>query len=159
MWWFLSLHFGFRARDESRKLLWGDVQLQQDPVQDCREVLVWINERGTKTRKGQENGHQRAFQPKIYATGTERCPIKFYKLFRDHRPEEMKQPDSPFFLAVRQGSRRQKSEIWYMKAPLGKKQMGKFLSVAADNAGIQRTCRSVKRAQKQTNSTVIQIGE
>ena len=32
MWWFLSLHFGFRARDESRKLLWGDVQLQQDPV-------------------------------------------------------------------------------------------------------------------------------
>ena len=139
MWWFLSLHFGFRARDESRKLLWGDVQLQQDPVQDCREVLVWINERGTKTRKGQENGHQRAFQPKIYATGTERCPIKFYKLFRDHRPEEMKQPDSPFFLAVRQGSRRQKSEIWYMKAPLGKNQIGKFLSVAADNAGIQRT--------------------
>ena len=40
MWWFLSLHFGFRARDESRKLIWGDVQLQQDPVQDCREVLV-----------------------------------------------------------------------------------------------------------------------
>ena len=34
MWWFLSLHFGFRARDESRKLRWGDVELQQDPVQD-----------------------------------------------------------------------------------------------------------------------------
>ena len=138
MWWFLSLHFGFRARDESRKLRWGDVELQQDPVQDGREILVWINERGTKTRKGQENGHQRAFQPKIYATGTERCPIKFYKLFRDHRPEEMKQPDSPFFLAVRHGSRREKSEIWYMKAPLGKNQIGKFLSSAADNAGIQR---------------------
>ena len=30
MWWFLSLHFGFRARDESRKLRWGDVELQQD---------------------------------------------------------------------------------------------------------------------------------
>ena len=86
VWLFLSLHFGFRARDESRKLLWGDVQLQQDPVQDGSEILVWINERGTKTRKGQENGHQRAFQPKIYATGTDRCPIKFYKLFRDHRP-------------------------------------------------------------------------
>ena len=139
MWWFLSLHFGFRARDESRKLRWGDVELQQDPVQDGREMLVWINERGTKTRKGQENGHQRAFQPKIYATSTERCPIKFYKLFRDHRPKEMKQPDSPFFLAVRHGSRRENSEIWYMKAPLGKNQIGKFLSAAADNAGIQRT--------------------
>ena len=82
MWWFLSLHFGFRARDESCKLCWGDVKLQLDPVQDGREMLVWINERGTKTRKEQENGHQRAFQPKIYTTSTERCPIKFYKLLR-----------------------------------------------------------------------------
>jgi hypothetical protein len=28
MWWFLSMHFGFRARDESRKLRWGDVELR-----------------------------------------------------------------------------------------------------------------------------------
>ena len=25
LWWFFSLHFGFRARDESRKLFWGDL--------------------------------------------------------------------------------------------------------------------------------------
>ena len=24
VWWLLSLHFGFRARDESRRLKWGD---------------------------------------------------------------------------------------------------------------------------------------
>ena len=28
MWWFLSLHFGFRTRDESPKLCLGDVELQ-----------------------------------------------------------------------------------------------------------------------------------
>ena len=94
MWWFLPFHFGFRAKDESRKLLWGDVELQQHPLQDGREMLVWINERETKTQKGRENGHKRAFQPKIYATGTERCPIKLNKFFRDHRPVEMKQPNS-----------------------------------------------------------------
>lgn len=94
MWWFLPFHFGFRAKDESRKLLWGDVELQQHALQGGREMLVWINERETKTQKGQENGHKRAFQPKIYATGTERCPIKLYKFFRDHRPVEMKQPNS-----------------------------------------------------------------
>ena len=49
VWWFLSLHFGFRARDESRKLRWGDVQLQQQ--NDGQEVLVWLAERGTKTRQ------------------------------------------------------------------------------------------------------------
>ena len=64
MWWFMSMHFGFRARDESRKLCWGDVQLQRDP-QDGREMLVWLAERGTKTRTGKEQGHRRAFQPKF----------------------------------------------------------------------------------------------
>ena len=42
VWWLLSLHFGFRARDESRKLHWGDVQLQED--KDGGEMLVWLAE-------------------------------------------------------------------------------------------------------------------
>ena len=40
VWLFLSLHFGFRAREVSRKLRWGDVQLQQQ--NDGQEVLVWL---------------------------------------------------------------------------------------------------------------------
>ena len=69
---------------------------------------------------------------------TERCSIKFYKLFRDHRPVEIKQPNSPLFLAFRHFIRRENSEIWYMRAPLGKNQIGKLLRTAADNTGIQR---------------------
>ena len=92
IWWFFGLHFGFRARDESRKLRWGDIQIQQDS--EGREMLVWLCERGTKTRKGQENGHRRSFQPKIYATDTNRCPVKYYKLFESHRPAEMNTPDA-----------------------------------------------------------------
>jgi hypothetical protein len=30
VWWVLSLHFGFRAHDESRRLKWGDVSLSKD---------------------------------------------------------------------------------------------------------------------------------
>ena len=138
MWWILSLHFGFRARDESRKLCWGDVSCQTDPIQDGREMLVWLNERGTKTRKGEENGHRRPFSPKAYATNTERCPVHFYKLFRSHRPEEMNKPDAPFFLAVRHGDHRVNPQVWYMKAPLGKNEIGKLLKTAADEASIQR---------------------
>ena len=69
---------------------------------------------------------------------TERCSIKFYKLFRDHRPVEIKQPNSPLFLAFRHFIRRENSEIWYKRAPLGKNQIGKLLRTAADNTGIQR---------------------
>jgi len=52
------------------------VQLQQD--KDGEEMLVWLAERGMKTRHGQEKGHRKAFQPKLYATKSERCPVKFY---------------------------------------------------------------------------------
>ena len=62
-------------QETSRKSRWGDVQLQQQ--NDGQDVLVWLAERGTKTRHGQERGHQRAFQPKIYATNTARCPVSF----------------------------------------------------------------------------------
>ena len=136
MWWFLSLHFGFRARDESRKLRWGDVELQNDP-EDNREMLVWLAERGTKTRSGQEQGHRRAFQPKLYATNADRCPVEFYKKFRSHRPVEMKKPDSPFYLAVKHNCRAS-DQIWYKKSPLGKNEIGNFLSTAAKEANLQQ---------------------
>lgn len=34
VWWLLSLHFGFRARDESRKLKWGDIIFETDVEMD-----------------------------------------------------------------------------------------------------------------------------
>ena len=103
VWWFLSLHFGFRARDESRKLRWGDVQLQQQ--NDGQEVLVWLAERGTKTRHGQERGHQRVFQPKIFATNSA-VTGQWKWRHQNHRH-----------------NRRSNEEVWYMKAPLGKNEI------------------------------------
>ena len=38
LWWFLSLHFGWRAQDESRKPCWGDVGLANDPETDSEYV-------------------------------------------------------------------------------------------------------------------------
>ena len=99
LWWFLSLHFGLRARDESKKLCWGDVSLEKDPDTE-NEMLVWKAERGTKTRKGQEEGRRREFNPKLQATNTERCPVRCYKLFASKRPKSMLKPDSPFYLTV-----------------------------------------------------------
>ena len=49
----------------------------------------------------------------------------------------MNAPESPFNLAVSH-NRRSNEEVWYMKVPLGKNEIGKFLSTAAKNAGLQR---------------------
>ena len=147
LWWFLSLNFGFRARDESRKLCWGDVVLQKDP-ETGRELLVWRTERGSKTRQGNtESGHKRPFPPKLFATGDSRCPVKFYKAFANHRPEDMKKPEDPFYLAVKH-KRKSDDNIWYSRTPLGKNQLGRFMSGAVSAAGLQSGER------KLTNHTV-----
>ena len=132
VWWVLSLHFGFRARDESRKLRWGDIFLENDP--ESGEVLVWKAERGSKTRHG-EGTHQRAFSPTAQSTHNERCPVMLFKKFAAHRPEKMKQPDSPFFLAINH-KRKPGSMIWYCNSPLGKNAIGKFLVNEANAAGL-----------------------
>ena len=100
LWWFLSLHFGFRARDESRKLCWEDALQEKDP-ETGRELPVWRTERGSKTRQGSsETVHRQPFSPKLLATGDARCPVKFYKAFEKHRPDELKKPEAPLYLAV-----------------------------------------------------------
>lgn len=148
----IALHFGFRARDESRKLKWGDIYLDRDPETN-NEILVWHAERGSKTRHG-DGQHRRAFNPTAQATNTDRCPVKLFKKYASHRPAEMKRPDSlgKTRLAI---NRRRKPEcdIWYAKpkGPLGKNEIGKFLLKAAkaanlsgkiSNHSVRKTCIS-----------------
>ena len=129
--WLLSLQFGFRARDESRKLKWGDISLITDGITG-NDFLVWAGERGSKTRHANAS---RAFNPTAQATHNERCPIKYYKSFKSHRPEEMMRPDSPFLLAINH-RRKPENNIWYSKSPLGKNEIGKFMVMAAKRAGL-----------------------
>ena len=49
LWWITSLHFGCRARDEAKKMKWGDIKLVKDP--EGLEMLVWNTERGTNKYK------------------------------------------------------------------------------------------------------------
>ena len=48
----------------------------------------------------------------------------------------MKKADSPFFVAINP-KRKENDQVWYKRCPLGKNQLGKFLSAAADAAGLQ----------------------
>ena len=133
VWWLLSLHFGFRARDESRKLQWGDVKLQIN-VETGNEELVWTPERGSKCRSGEGPG--RPFCPIAQASNNARCPVFFYKAFRSHRPTEMNNPEAPFYLAIKH-KRKPSDTVWYMNAPLGKNSIRKFLKTAAKRTGLQ----------------------
>ena len=39
VWWMLSLHFGFRARDDCRRLQWGDIVIDEDPVTGKQAIV------------------------------------------------------------------------------------------------------------------------
>ena len=117
---YLSLHFGWRARSESCKLCWGDVGLASDR-ETGSEYLVWKSESGSKTRTGQDGSHQRAFEPKAHVCSN--------KAFRSHHSEAMLELDAPIYLAINH-QRKPNNKVWYLNRPLGKNEIGRFLKDA-----------------------------
>jgi len=133
VWYFFTLHMGMRGRDEHWKLRLGDMVLKQD---ENGEYVEWSVERGTKTRTGEMAGcSERAFKPKMYATGSGHCPVHFFKAYLSHRPPETNTPDSPFYLGIKY-KRQSDSIIWYKNQPMGKNKLGKFMASASTEIGI-----------------------
>ena len=63
-------------------------------------------------------------------------------VFTKNSAVEMNTTESPFYLAVRH-NQCSNEKVWFMKAPLGKNKIGKFLSTAAKNAGLHREGKQV----------------
>ena len=80
LFFFMTSCFGFRGSQENRQLTWGDVELKED--ENGVEYLEF-SERLTKTRTlgGGGGGDSRAFRPKMFAVGGDRCPIELYKQY------------------------------------------------------------------------------
>ena len=78
---------------------------------------------------------ERAFKPKMYATGSDHCPVHFFKAYLSHRPPEANTPDSPFYLGIKY-KRQSDSIIWYKNQPMGKNKLGKFMASASTEIGI-----------------------
>lgn len=115
VWFWNTKLLGLRGAHESRQLKWGDLILKVD---DNNKEYLEFNERETKTRTGNST-HLRPFQPKIFTNETNlaRCPVMAYKTYRDHRPQNMCQPHSPFYLAI--NYKWEKTGNWFKNSPLG----------------------------------------
>ena len=79
VWWLLSMQFGFRVRDESRKLKWGDISLITDATTK-NEVLLWTGERGSKTRHGERKSLQSNSSSNKYTKRSQDC-VEYDLLF------------------------------------------------------------------------------
>ena len=76
MWWLLTQHFGRRGRQENHSMKMDDFRIAKG--EDGIE-FVEFTEGPTKTRQGGLNTKQRSFQPRMFATSSERCPVTLFK--------------------------------------------------------------------------------
>ena len=133
VWLNNTVHFGWRARDEHRKCCLGDFQINNDENNSL--YIEWMTERGTKTRTGGKNSvPERQFNPRMYATNDERCPVKIFQEYLERRPQEMQKPTDPFYLAVIQNPRK---KVWFKAQPLGEHSLGKFMKSMTEAVNIK----------------------
>ena len=85
--------FGFRGSNESKQLRWGNVKQKHNG----KDYYLEFNERLSETHTGSGNGGARPFNPKLFETEGDRCPLKFYQEFSRKWPAEMCHDDSPFY--------------------------------------------------------------
>lgn len=115
VWFVLSKNLGFRGCQEARQLCYGDLEKKTDNKGNT--YLEWT-EKISKTRQGQ--GSTRPFNPKLFRNKDDesRCPVRLVTEFLNHRPVNMCEPDSPFFLQVNR-NRNKNDHVWYKCQPLG----------------------------------------
>ncbi|KAK3705275.1 hypothetical protein QZH41_000076 [Actinostola sp. cb2023] len=139
VWLNNTMHFGWRARDEHRKVFLGDLEVRVEEGEKL-EYVIWQTERGSKTRDGgKESSSERYFNPKMYAIGGDRCPVKMLKMYISRRPKEMMNDDDPFYLTP---LRNPSGHQWFKRMPLGVHSLGNFMKNMA---------QAVKLPGKHTN--------
>ena len=122
-------HFGWRARDERRKVLLRDLEIRQEEDEEKREYIIWKTEGGSKTRTGGKKfGAERYFSPQVYLTGGELCPVKLFKIFLAHRLPDIMKPEDPLYLVT---VKKSKGQVWYKRQSLSVHSLGQFMKTMA----------------------------
>ena len=130
MWFLLTQHFGLRGCQEHHDMYVEDFAFSTD---DNGIEFVTYEENPTKTRQGGLRKKRRVVQPKMFATGGQRCPVKLFKTFLERRPEEMRN-SGPFYLALNE---RPKTQVWYKRQRMGVNSINSFMKNMASQADIQ----------------------
>ena len=115
MWWLLTQHFGLRGRQEHHGMRLDDFRILQADGGGLE--FVEFAEGPTKTRQAGLSSKSRSFQPRMFETGGERCPVALFREFIRRRPSTLQQ-SGPFYLALKT-NRHSEDEIWYKAQPMG----------------------------------------
>ncbi|CAC5365256.1 unnamed protein product [Mytilus coruscus] len=122
--------------------------MKKDPV-DNRQYLEFSG-RLTKIRDGTKGKENRKVKPSMYENKSDRCPIRLFKAYLLRLPENVMEPESPFYLTCIP-MERVESMIWFYAMPMGEKTLANLMPMAAKEAGLDRkTNHSVRKTTIKT---------
>ena len=113
VWWNVVQQFGLRGRELHYDLKIGDFKVENDNL--GRKFVSFI-EGPSKTRQGGLNFKPRHIHPRMYAIEGDRCPVRYFELFKSKRPEQLKE-SGPLYLAVIDNPKYEK--VWYKSSRIG----------------------------------------
>ena len=113
MWWLHRQQFGLRGRQEHRGMRLGDFRIMKG---DDGLEFAEFAEGPTKTSPGGLNAKPRQFQPKMFQTGGERCPLVLFRKHISRRPPNLR-TSGPLYLSIKY-NRGSSDEIWYKVQPM-----------------------------------------
>ena len=116
------IQFGLRGRREHHGMRLEDFRIMKG---DDGLEFVEFTEGPTKTRPGGLNAKPRQFQPKMFQTRGEKCPVALFRQYISHRPPNLR-TSGPFYLSVKY-NRRPDDEIWYKVQPMGENKINSMM--------------------------------
>ena len=126
----LTEHFGLRGRQEHYSMQVEDFSLITNPDKSVRYVA--FKEGPTKTRQGGLRVTHRAAQPKMFATGGERCPVMLFEELLQRRTPDLR-TTGPFFLGV---IPKPKTDVWFRRRRIGEHKIGNIMKVMSERSGL-----------------------
>ena len=122
MWWLLTQQFGLRGRQEHHGMRLEDFRIMKG---DDGQEFVEFAEGPTKTRPGGLNAKPRQFQPKMFQTSGERCPVALFRQYINRRPRNLR-ASGPFYLSIKYNSG-PGDETWYKVQPMGENKINSMM--------------------------------
>ena len=120
-----------------------------------RESLVWKVEKVRKKRQGDAGGNQRPLAPEVFATGTERCVVRIYKIFKERRTKTTLVAASPFFLQT-DHKKWVLGPCWYKTSAAGQNTIGNILTEARKRFGLSGKKVSKHSVQKTSTGRLLE---
>ncbi|XP_028401230.1 uncharacterized protein KIAA1958-like [Dendronephthya gigantea] len=148
MWWLLTQHFGLRGRQEHHQMKMGDFSIVEA---DNGVAYIQYKEGPTKTRQGGLNCKPRNFQPRMFQTQGERCPVALFREYVSRRPLSLQQT-GPFYLSVKT-NRRPDDHIWYKVQPMGVNKIDSMMKNIVFGTSLE--CSGKKFSNHSARKTVV----